>query len=128
VKAGSVLGFVGNTGDAQSTPFHLHFEVHPVSLLFLGYDGAVDPTKYLDAWKRLEDVRILPAVPFPGPGAEVSSAPAPGAILLESADISTANGLDPGSLTRAMNAPAALDLVVPRVAELPVPLPVLDRA
>ena len=40
-------------GDAKGTPFHLHFEVHPVAMLFLGYDGAVDPTKYLDAWKRL---------------------------------------------------------------------------
>jgi murein DD-endopeptidase MepM/ murein hydrolase activator NlpD len=128
VKAGDVLGFVGNSGDAEGTPFHLHFEVHPVALLFLGYDGAVDPTKYLDAWKRLEDVRILAAVPFNGPAAAVSSAPPPGAILLESSDISTANGLDPGSLRRAMNAPATLDVTRPRVTELPVPLPVLDRA
>jgi murein DD-endopeptidase MepM/ murein hydrolase activator NlpD len=129
VKAGDVLAFVGNTGDAEGTPFHLHFEVHPVSLLFLGYDGAVNPTKYLDAWKRLEDVRILPAVPFSTPGgAEASSAPPPGAILLQSTDISIANGLDPGSLTRAMNAPPAIDVTKPGVAELPVPLPVLDRA
>jgi murein DD-endopeptidase MepM/ murein hydrolase activator NlpD len=129
VQAGDVLGFVGNTGDAEGTPFHLHFEVHPVSLLFLGYDGAVNPTKYLDAWKRLEDVRILPAVPFSTPGgAEASRAPPPGAILLQSTDISIANGLDPGSLTRAMNAPPAIDVTKPSVAELPVPLPVLDRA
>src|SRR5439155_1643189 len=87
VKAGDVLGFVGNTGDAEGTPFHLHFEVHPVAMLFLGYDGAVNPTKYLDAWKRLEDIRILAAVPFAGPAAEASSAPPPGAILLESSDI-----------------------------------------
>ena len=58
VNAGDVLGFVGNTGDAQGTPYHLHFEVHPVRLLGLGYDGAVDPTKYLDAWRRLQDVRF----------------------------------------------------------------------
>jgi murein DD-endopeptidase MepM/ murein hydrolase activator NlpD len=128
VQAGQVLGFVGNTGDAEGTPFHLHFEVHPVSLLFLQYDGAVNPTPYLDAWKRLEDVRILPAVPFAVPGSGASRAPPPGAILLESADISTANGLDPGSLTRAMNAPATFDVTAPRVAELPIPLPVLDRA
>ena len=127
VKAGQVLGFVGNTGDAQGTPFHLHFEVHPVSLLFLGYDGAVNPTRYLDAWKRLEDVRILPAVPFTTPGPVSSAAPAPGAILLRSTDISTANGLDPGSLTRAMNA-APIDVTAPPIAELPTPLPVLDRA
>ena len=54
VSAGDVLGFVGNTGDAEGTPYHLHFEVHPVGLLGLGYDGAVDPTTYLDAWKHLQ--------------------------------------------------------------------------
>ena len=112
VTAGQVLGFVGNTGDAQGTPFHLHFEVHPVSMLFLGYDGAVDPTKYLDAWKRLEDIRILPAVPLYATQSQAgaaSSAPAPGAMLLESSDISTASGLDPGSLRRAMRAPVAVE-------------------
>jgi len=128
VHAGDVLGFVGNTGDAATTPFHLHFEVHPVSLLFLGYDGAVNPTKYLDAWKRLEDIKIRAAVPFISlPGSATSDAPAPGAILLEATDISTANGLDPDSLRRAMNAPRQA-APKPGVAELPVPLPVLDRA
>jgi len=53
VKAGTVLGFVGDTGDAFGTPFHLHFEIHPRSLLPLRYDGAVDPTSYLDRWARL---------------------------------------------------------------------------
>jgi murein DD-endopeptidase MepM/ murein hydrolase activator NlpD len=128
VHAGDVLGFVGSTGDAEGTPFHLHFEVHPVALLFLGYDGAVNPTTYLNAWRRLEDVRILAAVPFLGPAARRSNAPAPGAILLESSDISTANGLEPETLQRAMNRPPRIDLGVPSVAQLPVPLPVLDRA
>ena len=130
VHAGDVLGFVGNTGDAATTPFHLHFEVHPVSLLFLGYDGAVNPTKYLDAWKRLEDIKIRAAVPFTSvPGAATSNAPTPGAILLEANDISTANGLDPDSLRRAMNQTRPLQTAPkPGVAELPVPLPVLDRA
>jgi murein DD-endopeptidase MepM/ murein hydrolase activator NlpD len=131
VKAGEVLAFVGNTGDAQGTPFHLHFEVHPVSMLYIGYDGAVDPTKYLDAWKRLQDVRILPAIPFSGVGAGIpssSAVPAPGAILLESSDISTANGLDPASLKRAMNGPATVDVTNSGVAALPTPLPNLDRA
>jgi murein DD-endopeptidase MepM/ murein hydrolase activator NlpD len=130
VHAGDVLGFVGNTGDAATTPFHLHFEVHPVSLLFLGYDGAVNPTKYLDAWKRLEDIRIRAAVPFSLlPTAAVSNAPTPGAILLGSSDISTANGLDPDSLERAMNQTRPIvETPRPSVGDLPVPLPVLDRA
>ena len=56
-----VLGFVGNTGDAEGTPYHLHFEIHPVQLLGLGYDGVVNPTPYLDAWQRLQDVRFSSA-------------------------------------------------------------------
>src|SRR4029450_8335498 len=61
VRAGTVLGFVGNTGDADGTPYHLHFEIHPVVLLGLGYDGAVNPTPYLDAWQRLQDIRFSAA-------------------------------------------------------------------
>ncbi len=57
IKAGTVLGFVGDTGDAFGTPFHLHFEIHPRSLLPLHYDGAVDPTSYLDRWAHLSDAR-----------------------------------------------------------------------
>ncbi|MGE5272499.1 MAG: choice-of-anchor P family protein [Verrucomicrobiota bacterium] len=130
VTAGQVLGFVGNTGDAQGTPFHLHFEVHPVSMLFLGYDGSVDPTRYLNAWKHLEDIRILPAVPFSARLSTTSAAPTPGAILLRSSDISTASGLDPGSLRRAMRAPVTVTVGggPGSVGELPSPLPVLDRA
>ncbi len=67
VRAGEVIGFVGNTGDAFTTSPHLHFEVHPRSLLHLGYDGAVDPTSYLEHWQRLDDAAIphpaLPALP-----------------------------------------------------------------
>jgi murein DD-endopeptidase MepM/ murein hydrolase activator NlpD len=50
VRAGAVLGYVGNSGDAELTPSHLHFEIHPARLLGLGYDGAVDPTRYLRSW------------------------------------------------------------------------------
>ena len=42
VTVGTVIGFVGNTGDAATTPAHDHFEWHPV-------DGrAVDPFPYLN--------------------------------------------------------------------------------
>jgi murein DD-endopeptidase MepM/ murein hydrolase activator NlpD len=102
VKAGEVVGFMGRTGDAEGTPYHLHFEVHPVSFLYLGYDGAVDPTPYLDAWGHQRDLPFpvaagwAPAIPG-GP-----AAPEPGAILLGMTDISTADGLDPASLERAL--------------------------
>jgi murein DD-endopeptidase MepM/ murein hydrolase activator NlpD len=52
VHRGEVIGFVGNTGDAFATLPHLHFEIHPRSLLHLQYDGAVDPTSYLLSWPR----------------------------------------------------------------------------
>jgi murein DD-endopeptidase MepM/ murein hydrolase activator NlpD len=102
VKAGEVVGFMGRTGDAEGTPYHLHFEIHPVSFLYLGYDGAVDPTPYLDAWLHQKDLPFpvaagwAPAIPG-GP-----AAPEPGAILLGMTDISTADGLDPSSLERAL--------------------------
>jgi murein DD-endopeptidase MepM/ murein hydrolase activator NlpD len=66
VRRGDVLGFVGNTGDAITTEPHLHFEIHPSPLLYLGYDGAVDPTRYLEGWKRPSSVKSLPPVALPG--------------------------------------------------------------
>jgi len=101
VNAGDVLGFVGNTGDAQGTPTHLHFEIHPVGLIALGYDGAVDPTTYLMAWKHLQDVSFAGGNAW-APAHSLGNAPKPGAILLTASDISSADGLVPGSLQRAM--------------------------
>lgn len=101
VNAGDVIGFVGNTGDAQGTPFHLHFEIHPVGLLGLGYDGAVNPTSYLLAWKHLQDVSFAGGDAW-APLHSLGSAPKPGAILLTATDISIADGLVPGSLQRAI--------------------------
>jgi murein DD-endopeptidase MepM/ murein hydrolase activator NlpD len=65
VEAGQVLGFLGRTGDAFTTPPHLHFEIHPHQPAFvnLGYDGAVDPTRYLHVWK----VEHVPANEIPQP-------------------------------------------------------------
>jgi murein DD-endopeptidase MepM/ murein hydrolase activator NlpD len=59
VRAGDVIGFVGSTGDAENTPYHLHFEIHPVSMKRMGYDGVVNPTTYLLAWQKLTDVPIV---------------------------------------------------------------------
>ena len=101
VRAGQVVGFMGNTGDVEGLPTHLHFEVHPVSLLFLENEGAVDPTTYLASWKRLTSLSFpvsggwTPNVPGRPKG------PPPGAFLVGVSDISAANGLDPGSLVRA---------------------------
>jgi hypothetical protein len=40
--------------------------VHPSGLLYLGYDGAVDPTGYLRSWALPEHVKLLPPVGLPG--------------------------------------------------------------
>jgi hypothetical protein len=101
VNAGAVLGFVGNTGDAQGTPYHLHFEIHPVSLLGYGYDGVVNPTSYLMAWQHLQDVSFEGGDAW-APMHSLTNAPKPGAILVAATDISIADGLDAGSLNRML--------------------------
>jgi murein DD-endopeptidase MepM/ murein hydrolase activator NlpD len=105
VQAGDVVGFVGNTGDAETTPYHLHFEIHPSSLLFLGYDGVVNAYPYLRAWQHAKDVDFPSAAVWAPTLRTTGRAPAAGAILLQSSDISVASGLDPGSLAQAI-APA----------------------
>jgi murein DD-endopeptidase MepM/ murein hydrolase activator NlpD len=107
VKAGDVLGFMGRTGDAEGGPYHLHFEIHPVSLLSRGYGGVVAPYPFLIAWRVAEDVsfdagRIY--VPAGGSGGLV--VPRAGAMLLEADDISRASGLVPGALGEALTGQA----------------------
>ena len=102
VKAGDVLGFMGKTGDAEFSPVHLHFEIHPVSLLARGYDGAVAPYPFLNAWRRAQDVSFDAGrayLPIDGPAsARAGVAPPAAAMLLEANDISSTSGLVPGSL------------------------------
>jgi murein DD-endopeptidase MepM/ murein hydrolase activator NlpD len=114
VRAGDVLGFIGNTGDAETTPFHLHFEIHPAALMYQGYDGVVAPYPYLNAWRRLQDLPLTGVAGVSGwapPISDSSDAPKPGAILLQTRDISNGTGLEPGSLRRAMrpSGPALAD-------------------
>jgi len=103
VEAGDVVGFVGDTGDAEGGSPHLHFEIHPAAMLGLGYDGVVAPYPILVAWRRADDISFSAGriyVPA-GPLGE-SSLPPPGAVLLQADDIGSTSGLVPGALERAL--------------------------
>jgi murein DD-endopeptidase MepM/ murein hydrolase activator NlpD len=102
VKAGDVIGFVGDTGDAKGTP-HLHFEIHPASMLSRGYDGVVAPYPILLAWKRSEDISFSAGRVFVPVGrGQGDTLPSPGAVLLQAQDIGSASGLEPGALERVL--------------------------
>ncbi|MDT0643149.1 M23 family metallopeptidase [Zunongwangia sp. F363] len=55
VKAGDTLGFVGNTGNARTTPPHLHFGI------YRNFEGAINPMAYVFQPKIIDEEELLPS-------------------------------------------------------------------
>ena len=104
VRAGDVIGFMGKSGDAEFGLPHLHFEIHPAVLQALGYDGVVAPYPFLVAWRRAQDASFADGRTYVSDanGLPRAVAPPPGAVLLQSSDISRSSGLVPGALSREL--------------------------
>ncbi|HUG65109.1 MAG TPA: M23 family metallopeptidase [Gaiellaceae bacterium] len=103
VQAGDVIGFVGDTGDAEGGTPHLHFEIHPAAMAGLGYDGVVAPYSILLAWRRADDISFSAGRIYVPTGPGSTTLPQPGAVLLEADDIASTSGLVPGALEKALN-------------------------
>jgi murein DD-endopeptidase MepM/ murein hydrolase activator NlpD len=103
VEAGDVVGFVGDTGDAEGGSPHLHFEIHPASMAGLGYDGVVAPYSILLAWRRADDISFSAGRIYVPTGPGAATLPPPGAVLLEANDIAATSGLVPGALENALS-------------------------
>ncbi|HEY4621429.1 MAG TPA: M23 family metallopeptidase [Gaiellaceae bacterium] len=102
VQAGDVVGFVGDTGDADGGSPHLHFEIHPAAMAGLGYDGVVAPYSILLAWRRADDISFSAGRIYVPTGPGSVTLPPPGAVLLEADDIAATSGLVPGALEKAL--------------------------
>jgi murein DD-endopeptidase MepM/ murein hydrolase activator NlpD len=103
VRAGDVIGFVGDTGDAEGGLPHLHFEIHPAAMVGLGYDGVIAPYPILLAWRRAQDVSFSAGRVYVPTAAGASAVPPPGAVLLLADDIGSRSGLVPGALESALS-------------------------
>ena len=101
VHAGDVIGYMGDTGDAQGTPFHLHFEIHPDA------GWAVPPIAYVTAWESATPGVGSAAVSTGGASPRRRRPPRPTRRCSTSSPTSRpVSGLDDAALAQAVGAGA----------------------
>ncbi len=115
VKRGDVIAFLGNSGDAEGTPPHLHFEMHPAG------GWAVPPFQYITSW--LTGVR-QPVVATPlAPPAVVTvttpAAPKPAPKPLAPIETLPVTTTTPPPATTAPAAPAPPAMTAPPATTAP---------
>ncbi len=62
VKAGDVIGYLGDSGNAEATPAHLHFEIHQPEI------GAINPTSSVRQAQNTSRVIPVAALASTAPG------------------------------------------------------------
>src|SRR5262249_4651444 len=95
-----------NSGDAQGTPYHLHFEIHPQAR------WAVPPFEYVSDWKGNAPTITAPILGGPGTTmqrqAPITAPDRPGSVVgLGYQDVSSACGLGPESVAAAASSSPA---------------------
>jgi hypothetical protein len=86
VKAGQIIGTVGNTGNARSTAPHLHFGIYS--------NGPIDPFHFIAQTDTIADriagdAQLLGSLVRPGVQALMISAPAKAEVITDTLDTDT---------------------------------------